>query len=279
MRSTISFSLIIAIVFSIFAVTASVEAKSSKKPSRAAVKRARIAYSKGQEYFNAGQYQEALESFQDAYDAVPKAVVLLSIAESQKNLGELENAVETLELYLQERHDAPDRDVIEEKINAIKNTPAKLLVISDPPGAMVSVDGLDTGKFTPAEIELKPGNHDIEVSLNDKQREYKTIVARPGRRHDMQVEFGPIEDGLLHSGTGTYGDTDDTGDDGVVLQRFLGSSWVSVLPQLPPAVYSVHLHSKSKAVSMKILLKIQRIMGSAWHSLQTFLLASVLLPS
>jgi tetratricopeptide (TPR) repeat protein len=70
---------------------------------------AREAYGRGQAAFQSGEYETAEAAFREAYEAVPNPIVLVSIAESQERLGNLPGSVETLERYLAERADAPDR--------------------------------------------------------------------------------------------------------------------------------------------------------------------------
>lgn len=173
---------------------ASVDAQQkAAKPSKAEIQRARNAYNEGQKRFEAGEYQQAKDSFQKAYDTVPNPVVLLSIAESQVHLKELDEAIANLERYLEERPDAPDRADVEKRIEEIKRTPAVLVVVSDPSGADISIDGKQTYKTTPAEIELAPGEHKVELSTNDGRKESEAVFARFGKRHELQIEFSPEE--------------------------------------------------------------------------------------
>ena len=41
------------------------------------------------------------------------------------------------------------------------------IVDSDPPGAIISVDGKEAGRRTPATIEMTPGPHKIALSMPD----------------------------------------------------------------------------------------------------------------
>jgi tetratricopeptide (TPR) repeat protein len=165
----------------------------SSQPTKEEIARARASYNEGQRFFNAGQYQDAKASFQSAYDVVPNPIVLLSIAESEAHLGQLDDAVANFERYLQERPDAADRANVEARINEIKKTPATLAVLSNPSGADIEVDGQRTQKTTPAEIEVAPGEHTIEVLLSDQRKESRTIVASFGKRDEVQIEFAPQE--------------------------------------------------------------------------------------
>lgn len=180
------------VIFALIFVNApSVEAGSKgAKPTKAAIQRARKAYNQGQKAFDAGQYKEAEEAFQQAYETVPNPVVLLSIAESQIHLKELDEAIANLERYLEERPNATDRADVEKRIEEVKQTPAILAIMSDPSGADISVDGTDSYKTTPAEIELAPGEHTVELSLAGREPQRETVFARFGQRHELQIEFG-----------------------------------------------------------------------------------------
>jgi hypothetical protein len=116
--------------------------------------------------------------------------VLLSVAECQVKLSQLPEAVTTLERYLAEREDAPDRAAVEGKIAAIKETPATLVITSDTPGAQIKIDGADTGKVTPAEVQVAPGAHVVQVAFPGEQGSTQSMTARYGQRHELAVELG-----------------------------------------------------------------------------------------
>src|SRR5688572_21213171 len=78
--------------------------------------RAREAYGRGRAAFQAGSYREPLSAFQEAYDTKPHPTVLVSVAECQERLGQLPQAVETMEQYLRDSPQARDRAQIEERI-------------------------------------------------------------------------------------------------------------------------------------------------------------------
>ena len=91
--------------------------------------------------------------------AVPNPIVLLSISECQVRSEQYAAAVTTLRRYLEERPDAPDRAQVEAQIAKLEAKPAYLTVESTPAGALIFVDGQDTAKLTPAELELAAGEH------------------------------------------------------------------------------------------------------------------------
>lgn len=178
---------VLAAVFSFFVVSSVLAQASRGQPTSEAKKIARTAYAQGQELYKAGKYEEAEEAFHKAFDAVPNPTVLLSIAETQKKLNRAPDAVTTLETYLELRTDAPNRDEIEKKIAELRNSPGKLSIASDPPGAEILIDGLGTGKTTPAEIEVPAGEHTVGLSHPGKSPVRQSIAVQFGTRQEIQL--------------------------------------------------------------------------------------------
>jgi hypothetical protein len=193
-RTLILRTLIPAVLFISIAITlasaAQAQNKADEKPSAAATAQARKAYKKGQQYFDAGEYQNAEAAFRKAYAAVPNPVVLLSVGECQKRTGKYAEAVSTFERYLKGKLDAKERAEVENKIEEIKSMPATLAVTTDPQGAKISIDGSDSGKVSPAEVEMAPGEHTVELSLETGETVTKTVQADFGARHELIVEIG-----------------------------------------------------------------------------------------
>ena len=148
---------------------------------------AREAYARGQTLFAQGNFAQAKAAFNDAYAAAPNPTVLLSSAECDLRLGNLEGSYALLQQYLAERPDAPDRAEVEQKANDLLATPARIAVTSEPAGAQISIDGKDTGRVTPAEIDLVRGEHTVELSLAGFESTSEPMTARIGARHELQV--------------------------------------------------------------------------------------------
>jgi hypothetical protein len=156
-------------------VSAQAAPGAASAPTGADKARARELYTKGQKLFREGQYLDAQRSFEEAYMAVPNPVVLLSIAECQVRAEQFSQAVTTYQRYLDERKDAPDRAQVEAQIQKLSQKPAHLTVESTPAGALVFVDGQDTGKLTPAELELTGGDHMVAVQIEGFQRAEQSV--------------------------------------------------------------------------------------------------------
>ena len=151
-------------------------------PSLEATERARVAYARGQAAFAAGDYVQALLAFQEAFESVPKPIVLLSVAESAAKLGKLDVAIAALDRYLALRPDSPDRAQVADKRAALAASPAHLHVTSTPAGARIFVDDVDTGKKTPTELQISPGAHELRLELAGYEAEPVALQAGPGAR-------------------------------------------------------------------------------------------------
>lgn len=196
------------------------------QPSPEARERARQLYTQGQTQFRAGQYAEAQASFEAAYREVPNPVVLLGIAETQERREDWVAAVATLERYLAERTDAPDRAAVQARIDSARARPARLAISSEPAGAAIAVDGNPTGRTTPAEVEVPPGDHTIVLTLEGhedasqsvtvgfgvRQEVTATLTARPDSGGGLGSEediFGGGGEGPGDGGTPVDGGEDD----------------------------------------------------------------------
>jgi hypothetical protein len=173
--------------------------------------RARELYTKGQQMFRQGDYGGAQRSFEQAYAAVPNPVVLLSVAECQVRSEQYAAAVVTLQQYLDERKEAPDRAQVEAQITKIKEKPARLTVESTPAGAIIFVDGQDTGKLTPADVEVAAGDHMIAVQIEGFQRAEQAVSLFIGGHDSVRFALPEVAPKLAESTPAKTRDQTDGG--------------------------------------------------------------------
>ncbi len=188
------------------------QAAAEEGPSEEARAAAREAYGRGQTAFDAGDYENALAAFQEAYEAVPNPIVLVSIANSEERLGDVRAAVETLEQYLEERADAPDREEIELRLADLRSRPAHLDISSTPTGASITLDGEAREEVTPAEIEVPAGEHTIGLSLEGYEDSTETVTVSFGERIEhapVLAEAEPVADEFGEEGEGDEYDTEE----------------------------------------------------------------------
>jgi hypothetical protein len=68
---------------------------------------------------------------------------------------------------------------------------AKMTVNSNPPAAAIWVDGADTDKRTPAELQLKPGDHMIAVRMNGFQEAAAKFRVKGGEEFEFSPKLVP----------------------------------------------------------------------------------------
>ncbi len=102
--------------------TSDTQAQPAKQDSRAFE-----AYGRGQRLFGEHNYTAAQAAFEEAYQADPNPVVLLSIAEAQQRRSMWNEAIVTFERYLIERPDAPDRERVRQEVEAIRDALAPVV--------------------------------------------------------------------------------------------------------------------------------------------------------
>ena len=155
--------------------------------------RARAAYTEGQRRFDAGDFAGALTKFEEAYSIVSNPVVLLGVASAQERLGRTADARGTLERYLRERPDAPDRADVEGRIVAMGGSTAPvtaegtLVITSEPAGAAVVVDGESSGAVTPTEVSVAPGDHEVALALSGYELSTESVTVAAGARAEVSV--------------------------------------------------------------------------------------------
>jgi tetratricopeptide (TPR) repeat protein len=164
----------------------------SAQASQADKVRARELYTQGQQLFRQGDFTNAQRSFEDAYRAVPNPVVLLSIAECQVRAEEYGNALATLRQYLKEKPNAPDRAQVESQISNLEAKPGSVSIESTPPGAVIWVDGENTGYLTPNEISIRAGSHAISLTASGYESTEKQVDVAIGSRQRLSLTLTPL---------------------------------------------------------------------------------------
>jgi serine/threonine-protein kinase len=162
--------------------TAKVEKK--KTPPKDPKKEAGIHFKKGEDLFKKKQFKESKAEYEEAEELFPGATPKYWIARNAEELGEYaeaaawyDKAIELAKLKPEMQKEAQDR------VAALKAKPAKVKVTSDPPGAVIIVDGKAIPEKTPADVELAPGKHKIALSADKKkpfEREVEVVPFKGG---------------------------------------------------------------------------------------------------
>ncbi|MBI4508978.1 MAG: tetratricopeptide repeat protein [Deltaproteobacteria bacterium] len=85
-------------------------------PPSDAAKEARSQYEKGQTAYNLGRFDEAITHFSKGYEIKPDPVFLYNIAQSFRQIGNLERAIFFYKRFVSTAPDAPNRSDVEKKI-------------------------------------------------------------------------------------------------------------------------------------------------------------------
>jgi tetratricopeptide (TPR) repeat protein len=95
-------------------------------------------FDKGQKLFNLGKFEDALEQYQQAYDAKPIPDILINIGQCHRNLMNYDAAIFSFKKYLKLAPDAENREQVEEYIAELeaeqeKDTSRKLKLVKEQP--------------------------------------------------------------------------------------------------------------------------------------------------
>ncbi len=153
--------------------------------------RARELYTQGQQLFRQGDFVAAQRAFEEAYRAVPNPVVLLSVAECQVRAEDYAGALTSLRQYLAEKPNAPDRAQVEAQIANLEAKPGFVAIESAPPGAMIWVNGENTGYITPNELSLRAGRHTIALTSPGYLQVEQPVDVAIGSRQRLSLTLSP----------------------------------------------------------------------------------------
>ena len=81
---------------------------------------AKARYMSGQSHYNLNEFPEALQDFKEAYRLHPDPAFLFNIAQCERQLGELEEAIKFYRSYLRNKPDATNAKEVQKKIDELK---------------------------------------------------------------------------------------------------------------------------------------------------------------
>jgi tetratricopeptide (TPR) repeat protein len=134
------------------------------------VAEARGHFKRGVELYKEKRWRDAMAEFEAAYRAKPHGALHFNVAQCKERLEDWPGALRSYQDYLREVPDASDRAAVRKSMQKIEERLARagvqvLLVYADPPGARVTVEGLERGK-APLHVVLQPGSYAVTLALD-----------------------------------------------------------------------------------------------------------------
>jgi len=145
---------------------------------------ARGHYEAGRTKLDAKDYAGALTEFQAANAIIPSPQAQEKIALCYDGMNDASNALKAYELFIEQAKDSEklkaEVEAAKGRIEALKNAPVAVSLVSDPPSAQVEVDGQAQMGATPLEVKLTPGTHKVKVSAEGFEPVEKDIEVKAG---------------------------------------------------------------------------------------------------
>ena len=107
-------------LFLLLVVCFAVAAPSVARADDPATRAARRHYERGEKLFALGKFDEALEEYQEAFDAKPLPGFLYNIGQCYRNLGDLDQAIFSFKKYLRLEPEAENKDAVERLITDLE---------------------------------------------------------------------------------------------------------------------------------------------------------------
>ena len=152
-------------------------------------------YAHGLELAKSGAYEGALQEFNAAYTISPQFAVLYNMGQAQVALDHPTQAIEVLGKYLSEgKERIPEvrRQKVQAQMASLRSRLAALSIITDRPGAYISVDGREVGATPLTDpVRLDAGTHTIAVKMDGIPVLFRIAILRAAERQTLQLDVPP----------------------------------------------------------------------------------------
>jgi hypothetical protein len=150
-------------------------------------------YDRGLELARGGAYSAAIIEFRRAYELSPHPAVLFNLGQMYVAVGDPIRAIEQFEHYL----DAGGSSIPEARraevlgeIGRQKALTAALSIRTDPPGARISVDGVESGITPlPAPVRVAAGVHQVAATLPGYRATERSLNAPAGSALELELQL------------------------------------------------------------------------------------------
>lgn len=173
-------------------------AAAPKAPSKAETDAARKAYKEGEAAFGKGDFKAAEAGFAKAFATVPSPHALYWLAMAIDKQGDRpKDALAALEKYLAdpgfEKLGADKVAGAKARRAELAASPGEVVITTDPPGAMVSIDGQAQPGETPLVLKLPGGEHTILVTYEGYEKQEYSVQVLPFGSIESKVRLKAME--------------------------------------------------------------------------------------
>lgn len=152
---------------------------------------ARAEFLRGQTAYQQGDFARAVEAWERAYEVDPRPLLLFNLAQAHERLGQLTEAAESLEEYLDRAEpDDENQSAAREKLASLRQRLARtgIVVVGAPDGASIVVDGEPHSRAPrPDPIPVSPGAHQVDLRLEGYRDFRAAVVVPPGQTVEVQA--------------------------------------------------------------------------------------------
>lgn len=144
---------------------------------------ARYLFERGVDYYRTGRYEQALESFQQAYNVRPSPAVRVNIANCYDQMNRPLEAIFHFERFLSESDiNANQRREVEVAVKRLRGKVGEVTIQVIPEGASVLIDSGQRRQAPLAEaVPMIAGKHTIDVTHPDYRAERREIDVQGGK--------------------------------------------------------------------------------------------------
>ncbi len=157
---------------------------------------ARGHFQRGGQFYEESDWAHAIEEFRAAYDLWTNPVILFNLAQAYRRDGQLSQAIETFNRYLET---APNitreqRAEVEESVREIQETRAVITFEVEPSGATIRLNGRELGTAPLARnAEVLPGDYRVHVELANHEARDETFTVRAHEQRLVNVRLRPVD--------------------------------------------------------------------------------------
>lgn len=174
--------------------------------SPAAAQDARAHFLRGQAAYDTGDYATAVREWQTAYSLDARPLLQYNLAQAFERLGQLQEAVQAYEAYINAADDDADRmSAARARIAALRDrlSQTSIRLRGGPEGAQILIDGQDRGRLPhPDPLRVDPGSHRVVIRLQGFQDFVSTVAVSAGQSVEVPVEMTAGQSGRASTGSG-----------------------------------------------------------------------------